>query len=351
MLTSSLLRPRSDSCRSRSPGNYVSFSLSFFAFALLRTHVVVVVAIVVVVVISPDATPSPAPAQCISSFRQSSMSSPTFATHLADTSNRSYGGNTPRVLVTLRVKFSSSSSLSFRLPTCCRLVSIGSCTPFIRLVFGFLLHVPPTSPRRRPRPVERFRPLSVCPAISRLDWGHRQETLPPPFCFTHSRLYRTCRRRPPLCLCHVYIPCFSTRSPPPPPPHIPTCFVPHLLRTYSCLAPLCRLFPFHPCLFNQVLFSIPSLQICVCIKSALAKTRATTLAWPLSIRGLAHLGAPARRPMTERFLRTACVQLSPCFKDWDASRLRAEALIAGYAKRLDWLETTTARSVCFFEEG
>ncbi|KAG0658027.1 Carbon-nitrogen hydrolase [Rhodotorula mucilaginosa] len=33
--------------------------------------------------------------------------------------------------------------------------------------------------------------------------------------------------------------------------------------------------------------------------------------------------------MTERFLRTACVQLSPCFKDWDASRLRAEALIAG----------------------
>ncbi|GAA5958906.1 hypothetical protein JCM8115_000685 [Rhodotorula mucilaginosa] len=33
--------------------------------------------------------------------------------------------------------------------------------------------------------------------------------------------------------------------------------------------------------------------------------------------------------MTDRFLRTACVQLSPCFKDWDASRRRADALIAG----------------------
>ncbi|GAA5870698.1 hypothetical protein JCM3774_001728 [Rhodotorula dairenensis] len=33
--------------------------------------------------------------------------------------------------------------------------------------------------------------------------------------------------------------------------------------------------------------------------------------------------------MPERYLRTACVQLSPRFKDWDASRARADALIAG----------------------
>ncbi|POY74873.1 hypothetical protein BMF94_2146 [Rhodotorula taiwanensis] len=32
--------------------------------------------------------------------------------------------------------------------------------------------------------------------------------------------------------------------------------------------------------------------------------------------------------MQERFLRTACMQLSPCFKDWDASRRRADALLA-----------------------
>ena len=184
------------------------------------------------------------------------------------------GGNTPRVPVTLRVKFSSSSSLSFRLPTCCRLVSIGSCTPFIRLVFGFLLHVPPTSPRRRPRPVERFRPLSVCPAISRLDWGHRQETPPPPFLFHALSSVPYMSPSSSLCLCHVYIPCFSTRSPSPSSPSS-TCFVPSPSSAPTHVSPpssLCRLFPFHPCLFNQVLFSIPSLQTCVCIKLALAKT-------------------------------------------------------------------------------
>lgn len=271
MLTSSLLRPRSDSCRSRSPGNYVSslssLSLSSAPMSLLS---------------SPSSSSSsflrtllplprpPSVFRLFGSLRCRHQHSPPILRIPAIVLN---GGNTPRVPVTLRVKF--RRPLSFAPPP----VVASSLSVHVRHSYdscsGSSSTVRPSSPPRRwPRHVERFRPLSVCPAISRLDWGHRQETPPPPFCFTHSRLYRTCRRRPPF----VFVVSTSlVLAPALPSPSSPssTCFVPSPSSAPTHVSPpssLCRLFPFHPCLFNQVLFSIPSLQTCVCIKLALAKT-------------------------------------------------------------------------------
>lgn len=148
--------------------------------------------------------------------------------------------------------------LSFALPPCCRLVSIGSCTPFIRLVFGFLLDVPATVTTTAPasRASSGFAPFRFVQLFLAWTGGTVRTPPSPPF----FRLYRTCRRRPPLSLSCLH-PCFSALlalsrfhlprrpvlSPPPlhplmsPPPPRAACFLFTLAYSTRCFfhSPFC----------------------------------------------------------------------------------------------------------------